>query len=73
LASRGRAPAKVEPPAAAGSGSGASGSGGGGGGGGGGGPLAALLRPLAGLFQRAAGDPFYGVVAYRNFKREEEA
>jgi hypothetical protein len=39
--------------------------------GGKGGPLSALLKPLVGLFQRAGSDPFYAVVAYRNFKREE--
>ncbi|PNH11748.1 hypothetical protein TSOC_001390 [Tetrabaena socialis] len=44
--------------------------GGGGGGGGGGGPLAAVLGPVAKLFQRSSSDPFYAVVAYRNFKRE---
>jgi hypothetical protein len=34
------------------------------------GPLDALLKPLAALFTRAASDPFYAVVAYRNFRRE---
>ncbi|KAI8463981.1 MAG: hypothetical protein J3K34DRAFT_129281 [Monoraphidium minutum] len=38
---------------------------------GGGGPLAALLRPLAALLQRGGSDPFYAVVAYRNFRRED--
>ncbi|GBF91225.1 hypothetical protein Rsub_03545 [Raphidocelis subcapitata] len=34
------------------------------------GPLDALLKPLAALFTRAASDPFYAVVAYRNFRRD---
>ncbi|KXZ53254.1 hypothetical protein GPECTOR_7g1148 [Gonium pectorale] len=38
-----------------------------------GGPLGALLGalgPLGGLLRRSSSDPFYAVVAYRNFKRE---
>ena len=35
------------------------------------GPLDGLLRPLAALFARDGSDPFYAVVAHRNFKRED--
>lgn len=45
---------------------------------GGGGPLDGLRRalaaagaPLLALAGRASSDPFYGVVAYRNFRRED--
>lgn len=34
-------------------------------------PLARLLRPLQQLFERGSADPFYAVVAYRNFRRED--
>ncbi len=30
-----------------------------------------LLGPLLKLMERSGGDPFYGVLAYRNFKRED--
>lgn len=36
------------------------------------GPLGALLAPLAKLMTRAGTDPFYAVVAYRNFKPDFE-
>lgn len=39
---------------------------------GGGGLLGSLLKPLERFMSRAGGDPFYGVVAYRNFKPEYE-
>lgn len=35
-----------------------------------GGALAKALGPLGALFERSSSDPFYAVVAYRNFKRE---
>lgn len=34
------------------------------------GPLAVLLGKARALIQRSAGDPFYAVVAYRNYRRE---
>jgi hypothetical protein len=30
--------------------------------------LQAALRPFLALFERAAGDPFYAVISYRNYK-----
>lgn len=33
------------------------------------GPLAALLGRALALIQRSAGDPFYAVVAYHNYRR----
>lgn len=36
----------------------------------GGGPLAMFLAPLTRLLQRTSSDPFYAVIAYRNFRRE---
>lgn len=31
-----------------------------------------LMKAMQNFFQRAANDPFYGIVAYRNFKRVDE-
>jgi len=36
------------------------------------GPVEAAVRAVQALFQRAAGDPFYAVIAYRNWKRVDE-
>lgn len=35
-----------------------------------GGALPQWLKPLGRFFERTSSDPFYAVVAYRNFKRE---